>query len=455
MRTQEWAQAMVRVPYEDGSTYVSCIKRQVYIFALKSLNKHARPHTCLKETQKHQKHNKTKKMTKKDKKRDSCTGGQRRGSPMDFPFLQGGWSRLSPVFHTALVTWQTGCRAASTGVIVCLRKPPWANTKYCTLAREQQSQTTFITTYTIDNLINAMTMATYLDLMPSNMLDPLGDGSCICAMLGLLCTCKNSATNAPLTPTSYSLDEPGKPPFEYSFHEPTEHSSPYRPMQPPPPETNDNGSDESIKRFACPFYQHDPAFPRRNRCCKGPGFKDISKLKEHLKRVHTSKGIICDRCQDRFNSQSALIKHRQKRVSCPFVKPSPCGKEVLDHIQTAWLDKRSKVNSSPVEKWNTIYRMTFGLNEWATLPSPYHESATSTELSKSQDTKDIVASYLSQPWLLPKLIESIKDVVPEASQAPDLTTRIVSAILGDLPCLIRQAEDDRAILQTASTHRGS
>lgn len=39
-------------------------------------------------------------------------------------------------------------------------------------------------------------------------------------------------------------------------------------------------------RFVCPFFRHDPTSKRLSRSCRKPGFQEIYRLNEHLKKVH-------------------------------------------------------------------------------------------------------------------------------------------------------------------------
>ncbi|GAW21444.1 hypothetical protein ANO14919_109630 [Xylariales sp. No.14919] len=127
------------------------------------------------------------------------------------------------------------------------------------------------------------------------------------------------------------------------------------------------------KMFACPFSKR----PEKRyvntkdwKCClgSGPGWT-IHRLKEHLYRKHASTNYQCFRCLVEFEDVSGLHQHQRSATPCP--KNTEAGIERIDAQQMSQIKKRSR--RSDEEKWSSIYRIIFRLEETADIPSPYYE----------------------------------------------------------------------------------
>ncbi|KAH9209158.1 hypothetical protein DL95DRAFT_477768 [Leptodontidium sp. 2 PMI_412] len=132
-----------------------------------------------------------------------------------------------------------------------------------------------------------------------------------------------------------------------------------------------------VPRLACPFHKFNPSKyciqhgstenSKRTsyRSCAGPGFKNIQRLKEHLKRTHYP--VQCNRCwqifpgSDRAVSVLALESRRQLPDSCKLREPKL--KEGISDAQWAKLDKKKSVKkdqaSHRVEKYWEIWDILF------------------------------------------------------------------------------------------------
>ncbi|KAH7343059.1 hypothetical protein BKA65DRAFT_552670 [Rhexocercosporidium sp. MPI-PUGE-AT-0058] len=132
-----------------------------------------------------------------------------------------------------------------------------------------------------------------------------------------------------------------------------------------------------VPRLACPFHKFNPSKyciqhgstenSKRTsyRSCSGPGFKNIQRLKEHLKRTHYP--VQCNRCwqifpgSDRALSVLALESHRQLPDFCTLREPKL--KEGISDAQWAKLDKKKSVRKDQathrVEKYWEIWDILF------------------------------------------------------------------------------------------------
>ncbi|KAG4425118.1 hypothetical protein IFR04_001685 [Cadophora malorum] len=139
-----------------------------------------------------------------------------------------------------------------------------------------------------------------------------------------------------------------------------------------------NGNVQPVRRLACPFHkrepgkyciQHDSANNSNNnyRTCEGPGFKNIQRLKEHIKRKHYP--VQCDRCYEIFPFPGSDRATGVRALECHRQLPQPCerrdssGKEGISEAQCADLDKKKnpKKNqlTSSVEKYWEIWAILF------------------------------------------------------------------------------------------------
>jgi hypothetical protein len=124
------------------------------------------------------------------------------------------------------------------------------------------------------------------------------------------------------------------------------------------------------RRFACPFYQHNPSPSGRPRSCTGPGFPSIAKLKEHFKRCHYPSA--------RGSGHSPLPVGENRRHRHPHSSPEqPLDDEILDERQREIIKKRDR-RSTEEEKWRDIYHVMFGRGAQDRVAcSPYHETTAS------------------------------------------------------------------------------
>ncbi|KAI1090758.1 hypothetical protein F5B19DRAFT_461525 [Rostrohypoxylon terebratum] len=125
--------------------------------------------------------------------------------------------------------------------------------------------------------------------------------------------------------------------------------------------------------FACPFYKRNPT--RYNtktwKACIGPGW-DISRLKEHIYRNHSSRCYRCTRCLSEFQSDSDLHEHSRLDPPCPK-RDSDVDFDTIDATQKNRIRSKDR-GLSDEKKWDNIYRIIFKLNPTAKIPSPYYDT---------------------------------------------------------------------------------
>jgi hypothetical protein len=147
----------------------------------------------------------------------------------------------------------------------------------------------------------------------------------------------------------------------------------------------DDEEDDYSKRFACPFYKHNPQ-KYGNRTCVGPGWISVSRVKfviflppyshgrsltgfyrEHIYRRHSLPAFQCNRCFEDFPDESPLQDHNRQISQCvaraPEEKP-----EGISRSQADMLKKRGRKSATGPERWREIYRIIFPTEHG--IPSP-------------------------------------------------------------------------------------
>jgi hypothetical protein len=147
-------------------------------------------------------------------------------------------------------------------------------------------------------------------------------------------------------------------------------------QRPPLPDSD----DISHELFACPYSKYDPVrYSGRNlaeksyRGCASSFLRDISRVKQHLYRVHKRPNHYCGSCFQVFATQDALDAHTRQRPACENSDTRFSEKMTLDQLNS--IKRRTKGNDA-TETWFNIYRTLFPNS---TLPaSPFCEAASST-----------------------------------------------------------------------------
>ncbi|KUJ13841.1 uncharacterized protein LY89DRAFT_148693 [Mollisia scopiformis] len=126
------------------------------------------------------------------------------------------------------------------------------------------------------------------------------------------------------------------------------------------------------KWYACHFHKHDPLYfsindftGKQYKTCAGK-WTDISRLKEHLYRVHTDPPT-CDRCQKKFADEGELTAHlpEQGALRCPLTDRTSKG---IHRKVGEQLRKRPQRNMTSEDRWWAIWALLFPKEERPNSP---------------------------------------------------------------------------------------
>ncbi|KAH6896657.1 hypothetical protein B0T10DRAFT_161941 [Thelonectria olida] len=171
------------------------------------------------------------------------------------------------------------------------------------------------------------------------------------------------------------------------------------------------GSTDLSKRFACPFYKHDPRRFREWRPCVGPGFPSIHRLKEHLKRKHAPAPHFCRRCSESFKTESELEDHQRSRDACQLRSETHIdGKMTTSQWNQLRTRRREIANLDDEGKWTAIYCVLFPTSEPLDIPSPYYhdEEDILAASGLSESSGSLVSSQEYESYLSKELPEHLR-----------------------------------------------
>ncbi|OCK79259.1 hypothetical protein K432DRAFT_394050 [Lepidopterella palustris CBS 459.81] len=185
-------------------------------------------------------------------------------------------------------------------------------------------------------------------------------------------------------------------------------------------------NDQRPRRLKCPYYQRRPEDYYKGSC-RGAGFVDMGKLKDHLKRVHT-RPIKCSRCWEEMVSSEVYDEHLQRDPICQRkIEPQDdrvCARKLqdLNFNRTPF----TQVNIVE-EKWKILFRILFPQDE--DVPSPYEQYGMSARFEKmlAQKIEDELMKELAPvigPAIsvfqgrMPAIIQQCKRQILDAPQGP-------------------------------------
>ncbi|RYP46969.1 hypothetical protein DL768_006892 [Monosporascus sp. mg162] len=133
------------------------------------------------------------------------------------------------------------------------------------------------------------------------------------------------------------------------------------------------------QKIACPFMKRHPVEFSTWRTCLGPGFSDINRMKEHLKRRHYREHS-CGRCGEHFKTNPLLQQHMRALEPCPLREiETPMG--FITQLQ--WNEISGKKRGAILDKWKEIYTILFPEVEEPQIPGPFHDlSETADQLDR-------------------------------------------------------------------------
>ncbi|OTB04062.1 hypothetical protein M426DRAFT_321159 [Hypoxylon sp. CI-4A] len=210
---------------------------------------------------------------------------------------------------------------------------------------------------------------------------------------------------------------------------------------------------EQDRKFACPFYKHDPRAHNKHRSCTGPGWASLHRLKEHLYRAHLLPKHTCPRCMESFDDATDLAEHIRADVPCEKLAEIPV-LQGIDEATEAKLKVRRKncPGMTDEQRWRDIYLILFPKANPNAMPTPYYDSNDSMRFSKSAEEWRKVKKRIQKelPKFVQKKVEKSFDKVERDMlvRLPDIVRDGLFEFFKDLP------HDDRSASATpAATPR--
>ncbi|KAK3380985.1 hypothetical protein B0H63DRAFT_474711 [Podospora didyma] len=183
------------------------------------------------------------------------------------------------------------------------------------------------------------------------------------------------------------------------------------------------------EKFACPFFKRSPARYRTSRCCVGPGWSSVHRVKEHLYRRHLLPRYVCNRCGVDFKDAPQLSAHQRVDPPCA-VQTRDILVEGISEMQERQLKSRKRRGATATtepDRWKEMYRIIFPDDD--EIPSPHYDTA--EETAKCQRQVDRVSEYGS--FLrreLPPLVRRELELMMEGELEEQLRDRIVGVVQG-------------------------
>ncbi|KIW95002.1 uncharacterized protein Z519_04982 [Cladophialophora bantiana CBS 173.52] len=179
------------------------------------------------------------------------------------------------------------------------------------------------------------------------------------------------------------------------------------------------------KLFACPYAKFNPSkYSRENLAepaywnCSSCCLRDISRLKQHLYRIHKRPDYYCGSCFKSYKSREQLDEHTRQRPPCELQGPRYEDKMTDDQFQAI---KRRIIRGDPCELWFNIYSVLF---PGAPRPSsPFVTTADATMINHfvnlfrwvgPQELMSMMLDRRQQPGQYPPLDLSTQVIVDEA-----------------------------------------
>jgi hypothetical protein len=125
--------------------------------------------------------------------------------------------------------------------------------------------------------------------------------------------------------------------------------------RPPNRKRKRKSPEKLVKLFACPFAKFDPErYSQQNheeqsyRKCSSKCLRNITRLKQHLYRVHKRPEWYCSNCYQKFIQRENLNKHNRERPPCDQNAARYEEKMTDDQYKAI---KRRSTGSDPCETW--------------------------------------------------------------------------------------------------------
>ncbi|KAF5975594.1 hypothetical protein FCOIX_7635 [Fusarium coicis] len=161
--------------------------------------------------------------------------------------------------------------------------------------------------------------------------------------------------------------------------------------------------NESVKRFACPYFRKNP---ERHLECINLKMVRISDVKQHLKRRHTAP-YPCPRCSEGFLSLNLQEEHILQQICSPG---SGANWDSVSLASQKALQARFRKNLSPEAQWYGIWTILFGVRR--PMPKPHLDGV----------VKEVIG-ILRDIWL-DEGRQLISEFVQASGQPPDYTDQL-------------------------------
>ncbi|KAJ4130997.1 hypothetical protein NW768_006537 [Fusarium equiseti] len=198
--------------------------------------------------------------------------------------------------------------------------------------------------------------------------------------------------------------------------------------------------DDTRPRFACPYHQYNPTKFRGERTCCGPGWTDISRVKEHVERKHSLPPHQCHRCLHRFDKADDLKQHQRTKTPCPVKEPGNFKRDLSDGYDEEQAEKlKGRLRLEATTKWKEWYGILFNIKpDSPDIPSPYYDSSVSGDKLSSTNPDEI--ERVRNHWVKakPAVRQQIAKTVSEAFNdcAPQLKINVVESLQEQLPRIL-------------------
>ncbi|KAK3381257.1 kinase-like domain-containing protein [Podospora didyma] len=197
---------------------------------------------------------------------------------------------------------------------------------------------------------------------------------------------------------------------------------------------NDGLTDRFVLRekFACPFWKAGVDKVFLNRACAGPGWDEVHRVKEHIRRCHTPSSFknpyVCGRCLENFGSQERLMQHGREEIQCIIRAPEIIhGKITLEQAINLRSTKKKAPDMTDEEKWFDWFSILLPAHP---LPlSPYYDDATSSTLNTLSTQHSTGISEYEEYLHIPLDDEKQKDLEEDIGGALGITNTAMCRIL--------------------------
>ncbi|KPM40616.1 hypothetical protein AK830_g5932 [Neonectria ditissima] len=202
-------------------------------------------------------------------------------------------------------------------------------------------------------------------------------------------------------------------------------------------------NDDTRLRFACPYYKRDPQRFKDHRTCLGPGWTDVHRVKEHLRRSHSLPPHQCHRCCRYFDKDDQLKSHQRSAEPCPIKDPKTVCRNLTDgYDQEQGKKLQKRVQKTSEEKWKEWYCILFEVDlDSSDIPSPYHDilyQNGGSSVSQASNFQEYREFYLSRvtPVIRHHVEQEVEKVILAVED--DIKSNVMD-VIRDLPRRIMES----------------